>query len=334
MDIYGLNPTGKIYIEKVQKKDVWSSLSIGRLILEIESGNAYLGAIDGIYGDAGWIPIALFNNVVKYNNIDWNFDMIEDLDKISSLSIPCRYNNKITNIQSVITDIECNINNLIFNPISFIPPGIINSLHLDTTSSIGITAKKIPIEDPYDRFLATNIEDALLERLTSAEEIILPSDTNFGTLLKFDVNNIENALVNIEQYLYTINSNKIYATYDSNTVTIQNIFDNILEYYLPVFSNFKNLACTDNQIIISKDDKFICSDLDTTIDILSCSGVKTNIQTAYNDLCVKFNTLTSSNAENARILDRILEDIGIVYCILSKCVNCDIWDVDCRSVGH
>jgi hypothetical protein len=334
MDIYGLNPTGKIYIEKVQKKDAWSSLSIGRLILEIETGNAYLGSTDGIYGDAGWILIGLFDNVVKASNISWNFDMHEYEDKVSALSIPCKYNTTITDIQSAITDIECNLNNLIFNPISFIPPGIINYLHFDTTSAIGVTAKRIPIEDCNDLFLSTNIEDALLERLTSAELIMVPADTEFGTLLKFNVNNMENALINIEQYLYTLNATNIFTNYDTTTITVQHAFDNILQYYLPSFLNFKDRICLDSQTLISQDGKFDCSNMEDHINIMSYSGTIQNIQISYNELCVEINTIKSMVAENQRLFENILGEIGSIYCILEKCVSCDIWNIDCYAVGH
>jgi len=329
MDIYGLNPTGKLYIEKVQKKSTWSSLSIGQLILELETGNSYLGSIDGMHGDDGWILIGLSNSVVRNSNIDWNYEMDENLDKISSLNIPCNYNNIITNVQSAITDLECNINNLIYNPSEFIPPGIINSLHLDTTSILAITAKTIPIIDYYDRFISTNVEDALLERLTSAEMIIMPPDTEFGKLLKMDVNHVENALINLEQYLYTLPAESISVNYDTTTITIQEAFDDVLQYYIPCFSNFKDTCCEDNQILISKDNKFECSDLNLNIQILACSGEKKDIQTAYNEICIELNTLENLNTETNRMLENILKEIGTIYCVLQKCLTCNIWELEC-----
>jgi len=329
MDSYGLNPTGRFYIEKVQTREQWSSLSIGRLILDLESGNAYIGALDGIYGDKGWIPVGLSNRMIKNYNVDWNYDMISNSDKISSIDIPCYYNSIITDIQSALTDIECNINNIIYNPISIIPPGTINILSLDTTSILGITAKKIPIEDCYDRFISTNIEDALLERLTSAEFIIFPPDTEFGNLLKFDVNNVENALVNLEQYLYTIDGKNIDIDYESTTITIQNAFDNIIDYYLPCFTLTKTSCCDDGQILVSNNNKFECGNIESSLKLISYSGDKFDLQTAYNELCIELNSLKTSNNELNRILDVILSEVGTIYCILEKCVDCDIRNIDC-----
>jgi len=329
MDTYGLKPTGSFFIEKVKTRESWSSLNIGRIILDLQTGNAYLGSVDGVHGDNGWIPIGLSDNIIKNSNIDWDFDMIGTTDKISSINIPCNYNGIITDIQSAITDLSCNVNNLIYNPSGYISPGSINSLHFDTTSSIGVTAKTIPIIDCYDRFISSNVEDALLERLTSSELIIMPPDSTFGELLKFDVNNVENALVNLEQYLYTLQAETVYVNYDSTTITVQTAFENISDYFIPCFSNFTNNCCQDDQIIVSKDGKFICSDLNSNLKILNCSSKTEDIQTAYNELCSQLKTLVSFNSELNRILDIILKEIGTIYCILERCMTCDIWEIDC-----
>jgi len=336
MDIYSLNLTGKLYLEKVKKKDIWSSSSIGRLIFEIDTGRAFLGALDGIYGEDGWIPIGITPNSIKKFDILWNYELNPNNDGISSDCIPCKYNNTITDIQTAITDIECNINNILFDPSSFIYPGSINYTHLDTTSAFKITAKNIPLEDCYDRFISTNVEDALLERMNSAEFILLPPDTKFGSYLHFPINTVENALINLEQSIYTLKAEDISLQYDSTTINIQNGFDNFLHYYLPCFEDFSNhMCCEENQIMISKDGKFKCSDINSNIKILGCaSGESKNIQEAYNELCVQINALKSSNGETINVLSTIVDQIGTLYCILEKCLDCDIWNIDCHSIGQ
>lgn len=346
MKSYGMAMQGQIIIEKVTDRPDWSSHDTGRFIYETSTGMYWLGAHTNDISYAGWVPIGLSDNIIKSQFIDWDITLSGNPDKVSAASIPCWYNNEISNVQDSIDSIVADLKSL--SDGTLLEPGCIKDYHLDTTGPNKITAATIPIVNDQGYFSTsiTSIEDAL-NFLYNRKADSIAVTSGFGSILGFTSQNVQSALEDLEVYISELSADKIKATYPTTgeITNVQYILD--AYYNLLVSLNFIDLIGTPNDYGI--EGQYLRSNgvdgtVWATIDAAEvsclwpgCSGgtsVQTNVQTA---ICQLYE-LYGSCRPIVEVLLFCLDDSEILQCKTNYSTSSTskpyIFDVRNNTVHH
>ncbi len=245
MDNYGLNMQGVVLVQRVDSKEDWTEDDIGRIILDSSSGQFWIGGISTSFGQNGWVEIGIFDRSVKYRMIDWDDALEGFTTKVSSINIPCLYGDSTSTVQTAVNSILDEITAL--SKGETLQSTAIKSFHLDTSGTYRIDARIIPIENAYGYFNSSiqNVEDALnYAVIRNADQVPLEYDGGFGSLVGFTSQNVQAALVDIEQYLNGLRADNVQATYplSPEMSTVQFVLD--AHYQLIQNINFKDLIGT------------------------------------------------------------------------------------------
>lgn len=197
---------GKVYIQILSQKPPWTIEDRGRIIFSINDNISYIG------GSTGWTACSLHEDVVKASHIDWNTEMLDGLDKVSSKDIPCTYEDQITNLQLALNSLRTHILNLQNG--SEIQDGTILARHINLNTDKGFTAGSLLFRDIHgclsDSTYTYSLEDALnLLCQRRADKLYLAENNEFGALLGFTGKTVQDSLVDLEQFVAALKAKYI-----------------------------------------------------------------------------------------------------------------------------
>lgn len=244
MQSYGQSMNGSFIAEKVIKLPTWSPSDTGRFLYDTKTENYYLGAPDSSIAQEGWIPIGITSSIIRSYNIDWDVEISNRLGAVSAKDLPVSYQNKPSDMQTVIDDIEDILRKV--REGTYIADHAIKRNHLLTEGKNAINATVIPILNASSLFpeisgSIISIEEALHTLITrTAEKIGLedsPRVDIFGSKLDFkNVKTIQDGLEALEGYLDTLTAADIPCTYEgcSCETNVQFVLDALYKMYTEI----------------------------------------------------------------------------------------------------
>lgn len=210
-----MNMSGSLTVERLPTRPDWGISDTGRIIFDISTGNYWLGAHSSEVGSQGWVSLGLLSNSINSYHINWDTNISGQYGRVSAKDVPAKSKEKISNVQLILDDFNNQLDKLTEG--SQILPKAIKDFHLDTTGENRISAEDIPVENTNGIFAGAKvtIEDALTQVMTrGANGILLDPAANFGSNLGFISSNVQQALLDLEQYLHKLNASRIPCTYE------------------------------------------------------------------------------------------------------------------------
>jgi hypothetical protein len=235
MDSYGFNLKNFLKLFEIDKLPEWSLKYSNSILFDKKTEMSYIG-----HGPSNkWVPLGLSPLSVKSYAIDWDVNLEGDDNKVSAKDIPIKYLTENKDVNYAITDLSNKVGDLKSG--SSIENSAIQCHHIDKTSQFKVDSECLLMRNSESRFPNNStIENAInLTYNKKANQVQFSDGTSFGGQMGFNNLNVENGLVDIEDFLNHLSGSNIEVNCP-DCGTTQTKLQYALDYIFTELNNIKS----------------------------------------------------------------------------------------------